>query len=78
MYRFTIEVEVQTGEHGGSLIELAEPIVCAEYEMDEVCNNRFANYRQLMAHKTSKHGIRTVLWTADKNERMSVVQVTVC
>ena len=31
-----------------------------------------------MAHKTSKHGIRTVLWTADKNERMSVVQVTVC
>ena len=43
VYRFTIEAEVQTGEHGGSLIELAEPIVCAEYEMDEVCNNRFAN-----------------------------------
>ena len=26
VYRFTIEAEVQTGEHGGSLIELAEPL----------------------------------------------------
>ena len=60
-YRFSSEAEEQTREPDGSLIELAEPFVCAETEGDEVCNKRFANYRQLMTHETRKHGIRTVL-----------------
>ena len=53
-YRFTSEAEEQTGEQDGSLIELAEPCVCVETDGDEVCHKRFANYHQLMTHKTRK------------------------
>ena len=60
-YRFLSEAEEQTGEQDRSLIELDELFVCAESEGDEVCNTRFATYRQLMMHKTRKHGVRTVL-----------------
>ena len=43
----------------------SRPFVCDENEGHEKCNERFANYRQMMAHKTRKHGARTVLelWT---------------
>ena len=49
------------GEIDGRLVELEEPFVCDENEGDEKCNERIANYRQMMAHRTRKHGVRTVL-----------------
>ena len=58
------EAEEPTGEQDGSLIELDES------EGDEVCNKRFATCRQLMTHKTRKHGARTVLGLLTRtNER---------
>ena len=51
----------ETEEIDGRLIELEEPFVCDENGGEEKCNERFANCRQLMAHKTRKHGVRTVL-----------------
>ena len=46
----------ETEEIDGSLIELED-----ENEGEEKCNERFANCRQWMAHKTRKNGVRTVL-----------------
>ena len=60
-YRCPTEEESQTGELDGRLIELEEPFVFTEPEGDETCNKRFANNCHLMAHKTRKHGVRTVL-----------------
>ena len=60
-YCFPTTEQRQTEEPDGRLMELEESFVCDEPEGDEKCNNRFANYPQLMAHKTRKHGVRTVL-----------------
>ena len=60
-YCFPESEQEQMEEIVGRLVELEEPFVCDENEGDEKCNERFANYRQLMAHKTQKHGVRTVL-----------------
>ena len=59
-YCFPESEQEETEEIDGRLIELGEPFVCDENEGEEKCNGRFANYRQLMAHKTRKHGVRTV------------------
>ena len=60
-YCFPESEQEYTEDIDGRLIELEEPFVCDENEGEEKCNERFANYRQLMAHKTGKHGVRTVL-----------------
>ena len=60
-YRCRKAEESQTGGLDGRLIELEEPFVCTEPEGDETYNKRFANYRQLMAHKTRKLVVGTVL-----------------
>ena len=51
-YCFPESEQEETEEIDGRLIELEEPFVCDENEGEEKCNERFANYRQLMAHKT--------------------------
>ena len=60
-YCFPESEQEQMGEIDGRLVELEEPFVCDENEGEEKCNERLANYRQLMAHKMRKHAVRTVL-----------------
>ena len=60
-YCFPESEQEETEEIDGRLIELEEPFVCDENKGEETCNERFVNYRKLMAHKTQKHGVRTVL-----------------
>ena len=60
-YCFPESEQEETEEIDGRPIELEEPFVCNENEGEEKCNERFVNYRQLKAHKTRKHGFRTVL-----------------
>ena len=58
------------GRRNRRVVELEEPFVCDENEGEEKCNERCANCRQLMAQKTRKHGVRTVLGLLTRtNER---------
>ena len=58
-YCFPESEHEETEEMNGRLIELEEPFVCDENEGEVKCNERFENCRQLLAHKTRKHGVRT-------------------
>ena len=60
-YCFPTTEHGQTEEIDGRLVALEEPFVCDENEGDDTCNQRIANYRQAMAHKTRKHGVRSAL-----------------
>ena len=51
-YCFPQSEQEETEEIDGRLIELEEPFVRDENEGEEKCNERFANYIQLVAHKT--------------------------
>ena len=60
-YCFPRSEQEQTEEIDGRLVELEEPFVCDVNGGDEKCNERLANYKQMMAYKTRKHVVRTVL-----------------
>ena len=76
-HRFPSEAEEGKREEDGSLIKIDEPFVCAESEGGRVEQQKTCDLSPVDDAQDEKARGQNGAWTADKNERMPIVQVTV-